>query len=520
MTHRLSRPLLAAASAAVLLTPAAALAETLAEAMALAYETNPTLQSQRALQRQTDETYVQARAGWRPTVTGTAAMSYSQNASPVNNNTVTIDRATASASLVQPLFTSGRVASAVDAADATIRAGRESLRTTEANVMQQVVQAYQDVLRDQQILAIRQQSVDVLLRSTEETAARFEAGLLTRTDVARAEAQLAASRAQLASARATLQNSRATYAAVIGRQPGQLETPTVLPGLPANIDQAFEVAEDSNPTLRRAMLVEEASRARIAQAKAQRGPTVTLNGNYGRAGTAAPFGPFGQTLGVSVNASVPIFTGGVLASQIRGATEQNTSDRILIEQTRRTMLQTLTTAWNQMLAAQASILSNEEGVRAATIAFEGAQEQYRVGISTTLDVLLAQDAMRAAQLALVQSQRDEYVAQAQVLSAIGRLELGALAENAPLYDPADNFNRIKNKGSLPWDDLLETIDLNKGADTAKAGRAPEVAMPGAPTVMRQGVAPQTLTQAEQSLKTAEPSPTAPLPRPGSSDQPR
>ena len=44
-----------------------ACAETLADAIALAYETNPTLQAQRATQRALDENYVQARTGWRPT---------------------------------------------------------------------------------------------------------------------------------------------------------------------------------------------------------------------------------------------------------------------------------------------------------------------------------------------------------------------------------------------------------------------------------------------------------------------
>ena len=49
---------------------APAFAETLADAIALAYDTNPTLQAQRATQRALDENYVQARAGWRPSPPG------------------------------------------------------------------------------------------------------------------------------------------------------------------------------------------------------------------------------------------------------------------------------------------------------------------------------------------------------------------------------------------------------------------------------------------------------------------
>jgi len=60
--------LLAAVCSAGLLVAGAAHAETLADAIALAYQTNPTLQEQRANQRALDETYVQARTGLRPTV--------------------------------------------------------------------------------------------------------------------------------------------------------------------------------------------------------------------------------------------------------------------------------------------------------------------------------------------------------------------------------------------------------------------------------------------------------------------
>jgi outer membrane protein len=515
MSTQPRRPWLAAVSVLALVGAAtAARAETLADALALAYESNPTLQSQRALQRQTDETYVQARAGWRPTLNATAVAQYQNQVSPVDSRTIVQDRATGTVTASQPIFTSGRVSAQVEAADATVRAGRETLRATEATILQQVVQSYQDVLRDQQIVALRQQSVDVLTRQLSETQARFEVGLITRTDVARAEAQLAQSRAQLSLARSALQNSRANYAATIGRTPENLETPPVLPGLPNSIDDALTAAEQLNPNLRRAIINEEASRARVAQIKAQRGPTVSVQTSYGYTTDVTQFGsPFARNINASANVSIPIFTGGVLSSQIRAALEQNTSDRILIEQQRRTVIQTLSVAWSQMLGAHASILSNREQVRSATVAFEGSQEQFRVGLATTLDVLLAQEQLRLAQLALVQSQRDEYVAQSQVLAAAGRLELGALATNAPNYDPSAHFDEVKNKGALPWESLIRAIDLDKGADDVTPGAAPASTDPNGPTVLNAGAQPSVLDAAEAALIQSSPSPAV-LPQAG------
>src|ERR1044071_9998515 len=77
------RLLAATVSAGLVVSLAAqAGAETLADAVALAYQNNPTLQAQRATQRALDENYVQARTGWRPTLNFTGSWSYSETATP------------------------------------------------------------------------------------------------------------------------------------------------------------------------------------------------------------------------------------------------------------------------------------------------------------------------------------------------------------------------------------------------------------------------------------------------------
>src|SRR5688572_6507092 len=82
MTFR-GRLLAASFSVAAALAAAPAGAETLADAVALAYQNNPTLQAQRATQRALDENYVQARTGWRPTLGFSGGWSYSETATPL-----------------------------------------------------------------------------------------------------------------------------------------------------------------------------------------------------------------------------------------------------------------------------------------------------------------------------------------------------------------------------------------------------------------------------------------------------
>src|SRR5580698_9444318 len=141
---------------------ASASAETLSDAIALAYETNPTLQAARAQLRGTDEEYVQAESGLRPTVNLNAAANYGNESTGALGPSISganFGSASVTVQVNQPLYTGGRVSARIDAAKADILAGREGLRRTEISVLQSVVGAYLDVRRDVEQLAISQDNV-------------------------------------------------------------------------------------------------------------------------------------------------------------------------------------------------------------------------------------------------------------------------------------------------------------------------------------------------------------------------
>ena len=310
-------------------------------------------------------------------------------------------------------------------------------------MLQNVVGAYLGVRRDQEQLAISQDNVNVLARQLEETTAKFDAGVLTRTDVAQSQARLAQARSQLATAQSTLAQDRAVYAAVVGQNPGELAPEPPIAGLlPPNVDAAFDAAERDNPQLRQAVYAEQSSAAQLAQAKAQMRPTVSVQGQYGYIGQLSSSGGIGPSAtflesevgGVlSANINVPVFTGGLNASEIRQAAEQDNVSRIGVEAARRTVLQAVSQGWNQLLGARASLVADEEQVRSDTVAYEGVREEQKVGLRTILDVLNAQQELEQSQLALVGARHDEYVAAAAVLAAMGALDAKDLIpERGPL----------------------------------------------------------------------------------------
>ncbi len=440
---------------------APAWAETLKDALALAYQTNPSLLAQRANQRALDESIVQARAGLRPQLDVSLTASYARDYSGATFSNPDSDSGSASIGLSQTLWSGGRIGHGISAAEANILAGRENLRDIEQTVLASVIQAYADVIRDGEILAIRQSNLGVLQRQLEEASARFEVGEITRTDVAQSESRLAQSEADLANARAQLSVSRAVYAAVVGQAPGDLAPMPVLPGIPADFDAALDVALTDNPSIRSAAYTLAAAESNVAAAKAEYMPSARLTASYG--GTASDLGAI-DDLGdntrfqAGATVSVPLFTGGLNSSRVAQARERANVAQINVEGERRNTLQAVSSAYAQSISSRATLQAGEEAVRAATVAAEGVRQEAQVGLRTTLDVLNQELELRNAQITLASARRNEYVAQASLLAAMGRLEGTDLDAALTVYDPAANYNRVRNRGGLPWDGIVETID--------------------------------------------------------------
>lgn len=470
-------------------TAAPAWADTLRDAIALAYRTNPTLLSQRANQRALDETVPQARAGLRPTVDVSGSTTYTRTDSdggeprdingdgvldPVSGGVTESDSVSASVGVGQTLWSAGRIANGINAAEANVLAGRENLREIEQQVMASVIQAYVDVQRDMEILRIRQENLAVLQRQLEESSARFEVGEITRTDVAQAEARLAQSESDLANAQAQLSVSRAAYAAVIGQAPADLETPPPLPGVPAGFEPAMEIALAENPGLRAAGYQLQAAEAQVAQARSEYLPSVRASASYGGSSDLSRFDLTDRTsFQAGLTLSVPIFTGGLNASRVAQAREQANAAQIGVEGERRSVLQSVSSAYAQVVSTGSTLQASEEGVRAATVAAEGVRAEAQVGLRTTLDVLNQELELRNAQVNLVSARRNQYVAQAQLLAAMGRLEGPDLEPGVELYDPEANFNRVRNRGALPWDGVVETLDRLAAPPIVPAQDAPD-----------------------------------------------
>src|SRR4029077_243981 len=151
--------------------------------------------------------------------------------------------------VTEPIFRGGRTYAEVRRAKALVRAGRGQLTNVEQSVLVSAITAYMDVVRDTAILTLRQSNVQVLAKQRDATKIQFDAGALTRTDVAQSEARLAGAQSDLTSAQGQLAVSRANFVQAIGRPAETLVSDPNLPQLPGTEDDLRATAMKQNPAI-------------------------------------------------------------------------------------------------------------------------------------------------------------------------------------------------------------------------------------------------------------------------------
>jgi outer membrane protein len=433
-----------------LLPLSGASAESLMDALAKTYTTNPNLTAERANQRSVDENLPQALAQRRPTVTGQAQGGFNQSNSFSAGNQ-SLWPYGVSIGITQPLWTGGRAGAAIDQANYIIKAERANLLNTEESVLLQAATAYFDVVNNQAVLDLAINNINVLTQALDEANARFKAGLATKTDVAQAEASLQQGYADKQQAEANLINSRAAYRDAVGDWPGTLKAEPPAAPLPPSVDDAVKAATSNNPQVLFAQANQEAANAGVDVADAQLMPSLAVTGTLSDASNQQVVGDWQNDAQILVTLTVPIYQAGAEYSKIRQSKEtlQQTKDQV--SAAIRLTVENTTQAWQNMVAAQAKITSFEAQVRANTIAYEGLVEENRVGTRTTFDVLQGQQNLFSSQVELSNAQHDEAVSSYQLKAQIGELTAQSLKLQVDLYSPLVHYDAVKDKwiGTTP-----------------------------------------------------------------------
>ncbi|MFP3382416.1 MULTISPECIES: TolC family outer membrane protein [Tritonibacter] len=421
-------------------------ADNVTDAMIGAYTSSGLLEQNRALLRVADEGVAATVARLRPVISTALSISRDYNRTGLGSLGASSDHRTGAAlslSMNWLLFDNGASRLDTAAAQETVLATRQTLLDVEQQVLFSAVQAYVNVLTQQDIVSLRSNNLRLLQEELRAANDRFEVGEVTRTDVALAESQVAEARANLTDARGDLLTARATYEEVVGRAPGTVTSYPPLPRRASSLQTAQALALRSHPSLRAQQHAVKAAQLTADSSLRDMGPTVNLSASASHGevrGNDTRTDNF--DIGVSLNQT--IYAGGSLAAARRADLARLDAERGALISTQRSISSNTASAYTAFETAAASLVSSNERVRAAQVAFNGVREEATLGSRTTLDVLQAEQELLDAQTARLSARATQALAAYDLLQSQGLLTAENLNLAVERYDPEIYYNQVRS----------------------------------------------------------------------------
>jgi len=380
----------------------------------LARASDPQLSIAESSRLATREGAVQARSALLPQLDGTASITRSRSNSlgssqqfdpatglplPGVERESEITSRNYSVNVSQMVFDRGRFTT-LRSRQALSRSADFQLRSAGDSLITRTSAAYFNVLVALETLAAAQAQETALRQQFDFADRRLEVGLAPITDVYEARAQYDGARANTIVTRNALEDAYQALVELTGTEVRGLQglPQDFQPALPANQDSDgwVALATENNPALLAKRFQVESSTINVDTARSGHWPTLYLTGGYGQQASWGDFTASGITLpnatesrgpSLGLTLRVPIFSGGLIQSQVRQAIAQRDIATDELEQQRRALVRNTRNAYQTLVAGISEVEARKNAVLSARSAYDASQVGLEVGTRTVLDVL-------------------------------------------------------------------------------------------------------------------------------------
>lgn len=374
-------------------------------ALKLALDTHPRLRAAEWELEETQELYPQARAGWLPTLTVSGGITSTNIKSSNFNQGTGATTKDVTASIDQPIWRGGRTFAEVDRANDLISAGEAVLNAARQDILQRTASAYFEVLRDQQIVALRFENEDILRKEFKAAKSRYDLGSGTITDTHQAEARLMRARTDSLNAERNLFQSEARLEEMINmRPPFTLSDAMTLIEFPETTVEMIELAYAYNPEIVFATFEQQAAEHNTAAIFRELLPQVSGFASWNKQYDPQPgIVDESQTDTVGLRMTINLFQGGATRSRIREARKAAMRQQFEIQDLKNTIRRDVVRDFKSFEAAELEIAARNREIELAKAALKGVREEAKAGQRAFIDVLDADEDLIDARVAYAQA---------------------------------------------------------------------------------------------------------------------
>jgi outer membrane protein TolC len=331
-----------------------------------------------------------------------------------------------SLSVKQPLYTAGKVGTALKLASVEAEGAVSEIDRAQQDLAVDVVRAYYSLMwaeRYQELVAETERQRKAHL---DMARARFENGVATEVDVLRSEVALANIEPDLLRAQAAIRQARALLNYYLVRP---IDTPTRVAGRFEDKPwDEFELAElekeaiRRRPEMDRLRVAERSSGVMLDLARAESRLRADFSSEYGIM-SRLPKNLFNDRFvrwSFGVNFTLPVFDGFRRSGMVSQAVANQRTARLEREKLEQQVRLSIQQGLDEITATRETVRAALANVRQAEKVLEMMQANYQHGAATTLDVVDAQTALSTARTNLLRGLHDSSVARANMRWTLGR----------------------------------------------------------------------------------------------------
>ena len=392
----------------------------LPEAIELALRQQPTIRSAEQGRGAAMARVPQAQSSYYPRLDVVGSAGRSQTFSSTLNQAFQSNSISAVIQGRQLIYDFGKTGALVDEARANVRFSERELERVRDVVVVNVRQAYYQLLQAQRLVAVADAQVgraDLNLRSAQGF---FEVGTKPKSDVTKAEVEVANARVAQIRARNLVQFNQVNLASTLGLEATTpLQIQDILNYEPVTIDPAALRTEAlaNRPELAQAQARVDAARAQLAGARAGYLPDLTVTGSYGAA-TSDP--PLHEVWSITGNLSWNLFQGFFTQSRVTETQALTEAARANYDALDLQVRLDVEQAYIAVVDAAERIAATAKAVESARENLRLAQGRYDAGVGTILDLTDAQLSLTNAEADQVRALTDHKLALAALDRAVGR----------------------------------------------------------------------------------------------------
>jgi outer membrane protein len=339
---------------------------------------------------------------------------------------------------------------ALKRADSQVAQAEADYQAAQQDLMERVAQRYFDVLGAQDDLEAQQVALVSVTRQRDQAEARYQIGLIAVTDVEEARASRDSTAAAVIAAKRALASTQELLREIIGDpfdflarpiEPFEMANPD-----PISEDRWVEMALQQNLSLVSSRLAADIARENVSIQRGGHFPSLDLVGSAGKLSNnqldVYPDGsPAGGTFlderqrSIGIQLTFPIYSGGMVSSQVRQATYQHRAAKERLERVARQTEHDARDAYLGVLSEISRVKALQRAVESNLTALRATESGYEAGTRTAVDVLQSRQQWIQAQTDYSHSRYDYMLNVIKLQQAAGILSEQSLQRiNALLTD--------------------------------------------------------------------------------------